>query len=331
MSGVLVLVILVITLALVFDFLNGFNDSANAIATVVVTKTLTPLQAVLMAGTANFIGYFIFGVEIAKTIGKGIVQIDFITLPILLSSILGAITWNIIVWRLGLPSSSSHALIGGMVGSAIAAVGFKAIIISGVMKIVLFIFLAPLFGMTGAIIFTKLVMIICRNAHYQKTKRVFRILQLLSSTIYSISHGTNDAQKTMGIIALALFVGGMRNDFVLQEWIIIACYSAIGLGTLCGGWRIVRTVGTKITKIHSMEGFCAETSAAIVLLGTAHFGIPVSTTHIISTSIMGVGTAERTSKVRWITARNIVWAWILTIPLTALWASLLYFVISKFA
>ena len=323
-------VILVIVLALAFDFLNGFHDAANAIATVVVTKTLTPGQAVLMAGFANFVGYFTFGVAIAKTVGKGIIQVDHVTLPVVLAALVGAIVWNIITWILGLPTSSSHALIGGLVGSGIGAVGMHVVIWPGVWKIIIFIFIAPLIGMASAIIFTMIIFWLFRKANYSETRKVFKSLQLVSSFVYSIGHGTNDAQKTMGVIALALFTGGITSSFQLPGWVVLSCYSAIGLGTTLGGWRIVKTMGTQITKLHAMEGFCAETASALVLLGTAHFGIPVSTTHVIAGSIMGVGTVKQAAKVRWITARKIIWAWFLTIPLTAVCAGISYRLISLF-
>jgi PiT family inorganic phosphate transporter len=321
---VFTLMVLVIVLALLFDFLNGFHDAANSIATVVVTKTLTPGQAVLMAGLANFVGYFTFGVAIAKTVGKGIVEIEAVTMPVLLAALVGAIVWNIMTWLLGLPTSSSHALIGGLVGSGIAAAGTHVIVWGGVLKIVAFIFLAPLIGMLAAIVFTVIIFWIFHRTNYQKSIKFFKYMQLVSSFVYSVGHGTNDAQKTMGIIALALFAGGVTQTFHLQGWIIISCYSAIALGTMLGGWRIVKTMGTKITKLYAKEGFCAETASALVLIGTAHFGIPVSTTHVIAGSIMGVGTVEQAGKVRWVTARKIVWAWLLTIPLTALCAGACY-------
>jgi Phosphate/sulphate permeases len=326
----MIMVVVVIALALLFDFLNGFHDSANSIATVVVTQTLTPLQAVMLSGLANFVGYFTFGTAIAKTVGKGIIQVDHVTLSIVLAALLGAIVWNIITWLLGLPTSSSHALIGGLVGSGIACAGTHVIIWSGVTKIIIFIFIAPLIGMLSAIIFTTALFWIFRKSNYSKTRNIFKYLQLASSFVYSIGHGTNDAQKTMGVIALALFTGGITKSFHLSGWVVLSCYCSIALGTMLGGWRIVKTMGTKITKIRAMEGFSAETASALVLLGTAHFGIPVSTTHVIAGSIMGVGTVEHANTVRWITARKIIWAWLLTIPLTALCAAICYFIISMF-
>ena len=324
------LVVVVIVLAVVFDFLNGFHDAANSIATVVVSKTLTPLQAVLMSGLANFVGYFTFGLAVAKTVGKGIVQIDHITLPLVLAALIGAIIWNIITWLLGLPTSSSHALIGGLVGSGIAAAGTHIIIWKGVLTIAMFIVVAPFLGMAAASLFTIIIFWLFRRADYSKTHPWFKYMQIVSSFVYSVGHGTNDAQKTMGIIALALFSGGITHTFQLQGWIVILCYSAIALGTTFGGWRIVKTMGTRITRVRAKEGFCAETASALVLLGTAHMGIPVSTTHVISGSIMGVGCVEQAGKVRWITARKILWAWLLTIPLTALCAAAAYLLFARF-
>jgi PiT family inorganic phosphate transporter len=321
------LVVAVVIIALLFDFVNGFHDSANSIATVVVTRTLTPGQAVLMAGLANFVGYFAFGTAIAKTVGKGIIHIDHVTLTVVCAALVGAIAWNIITWLLGLPTSSSHALIGGLVGAGIAAAGPQVVIWGGVLTIVLFIVLAPLIGMIGSSIFTLIMFWLFRRASYTGTTKVFKYLQLVSSFWYSIGHGTNDAQKTMGVIALALFSGGLTHSFELQGWIVLSCYTAIGLGTMLGGWRIVKTMGTKITKIQAKEGFCAESAAALVLLGTAHFGIPVSTTHVIAGSIMGVGAVEQAAKVRWITARKILYAWLLTIPATAAFGAIAYLVL----
>ncbi len=322
-------VTIIIFMALLFDFLNGFHDAANAIATIVVTKVLTPLQAVILAGCTNFVGYFFFGVAIAKTIGVGIINIESVTLPVIFGALTGAIIWNILTWILGLPTSSSHALIGGILGSGIAASGFDVVIVSGITKICLFIFVAPLLGMLGAIIFTTIIMWTFRNCIPKKTNKLFKRLQLISAALYSVGHGTNDAQKTMGIITMALFSGGMVSSFEIAGWTVFACYTAIALGTMFGGWRIVKTMGTGITKIRPMEGFCAETASALVLIGTAHAGIPVSTTHVISGSIMGVGTVEHMRTVRWVTARKIIWAWIVTIPFAALFSAIGYFIISS--
>lgn len=311
------LAFIVIGVALLFDFLNGFHDAANAVATVVVTRTLTPFQAVMLAAAANFIGAFIFSAAVANTMGKGIVEINCVTVPLILAALTGAVVWNILTWLWGLPTSSSHALIGGLIGSAIAASGWQAVILTGVVKIFLFIFFAPLLGMAGAMIFTAIVMWLSRKARPAVANKVFRNLQLISASLYSLGHGTNDAQKTMGVIALIMYSAHLTASFHISTWIVISCYSAIALGTAFGGWRIVRTMGTRITKIRSMEGFCAESSSALVLLATAHLGIPVSTTHVIAGSIFGVGSVEGVGKVRWGMARKIVWAWILTLPATA--------------
>jgi inorganic phosphate transporter, PiT family len=324
------LVVVVVIVALAFDFVNGFHDAANAIATIVVSKTLTPLQAVILAGTANFIGYFTFGLAVATMIGKGVVHIDQVTLPLLLATLLGAVAWNILTWLLGLPTSSSHALIGGLVGSGIAAAGTTIVIWGGVMKIFLFIFVAPIIGGLGAAVITILTIWIFRKSHPAKNGPIFKSLQLIASVFSSVGHGTNDAQKTMGIIALALLTGGVTPSFFIPKWVVFCAYTSISLGTVFGGWRIVKTLGTSITRIREMEGFCSNTAAAFVLLGTSHFGIPVSTTHVISGSIMGVGAVEHAAKVRWITARKIIWAWILTIPTAAVFAGLSYSVIGPF-
>jgi len=320
------LVVAVVVIALIFDFVNGFHDAANAIATIVVSRTLTPFQAVLLAGGANFIGYFTFGLAVANTIGKGVVHLEHVVqpLPVLLAALVGAVLWNILTWILGLPTSSSHALIGGLVGSGIAAAGTQVVIWAGVIKIFLFIFLAPIIGAFGAALVTTATIWIFRKSSPSKSKRTFKVLQLIASIFSSIGHGTNDAQKTMGIIALALYTGGVTAAFHIDKWVVLAAYTSISLGTAFGGWRIVKTMGTSITKIHEMEGFCSNASAAVVLLGTAHFGIPVSTTHVISGAIMGVGSVQHAGKVRWITARKIVWAWFLTIPTTAIFAASIY-------
>lgn len=326
----LTLVIIIVIAALIFDFINGFHDAANAIATIVVSKTLTPMQAVILAGLANFVGYFTFGTAVAKMVGKGVVHIDAITLHIILSTILGAILWNLITWVLGIPTSSSHSLIGALIGSAVVASGMSIINVGGLLKIFAFIFIAPILGMVGSILFTTLVLRLFRKSKPQKASKLFRKLQLVSAAFYSMGHGTNDAQKTMGIIALTLFTAGINSTFIIDGWVILASYAAISLGTMFGGWRIVKTMGTNITKIRQMEGFCAETAAAVVLLGTAHAGIPVSTTHVIAGSIMGVGAVEHMNNVRWITARKILWAWIITIPIAAVFAGICYFVLSFF-
>jgi PiT family inorganic phosphate transporter len=335
MSAVMVATIAVVVAALVFDFFNGFHDAANVIATIVISKTLKPFQAVLLAGVMNFVGYFTFGLAVAHTIGTGVVKPEYISLPVIIAALLGAIIWNIITWRLGLPTSSSHALIGGLVGAGIASAGFNVIELGGVLTIAAFIIIAPLIGFAGAVLFTILIIRIFRHTNPVKSNKVFKVLQLFSASTYAIGHGTNDAQKSMAIIALALVAGGVNQalpggGLPIDEWVVFACYTAISIGTMLGGWRIVKTMGTNITKIRAMEGFCAESASSIVLLLTAHFGIPVSTTHVIGGSIMGVGAVESAASVRWLTARKIFWSWLLTIPLTAICSCGLYLGISLF-
>jgi PiT family inorganic phosphate transporter len=336
MSSVLILVTIIVASALIFDFLNGFHDAANTIATIVVTRTLSPLTAVLLAGAANFIGYFTFGTAVAKTIGMGVVHLDMAsltaTLPLrlILAALIGASLWNITTWILGLPTSSSHALIGGLIGAAVTAIGIKAIIFGGVLKIFLFIFIAPVLGFAGAYMVTILARWTGRPFRPSRINPVFKYLQIISSIAASIGHGTNDAQKSMGIIALTLFAAHLTPSFQLKPWIVMACYCAISLGTAFGGWRIVRTMGTQITKIGPAEGFCSGAAASGVLFFATHLGIPVSTTHVISGSIMGVGSVGSIGKVRWITARKIVWAWFMTIPIAAGFAALTYYALSTF-
>jgi PiT family inorganic phosphate transporter len=325
-----ILVLIGISTALVFDFLNGFHDAANAIATIVVTKVLTPHQAVLMAALANFVGAFVFSVAVAETIGKGIVNPSAVNVYIILSAICGAIAWNIITWLLGLPASSSHGLIGGLIGSVLITSGTSFLNLSGIMTIFAFIFFAPLLGFVGATFFTILIMNIFRRQHPVKLAALFKRLQLFSSFFYSVGHGTNDAQKTMGIITVLLFSAGMLSTFHVPVWVILSCHAAISLGTYLGGWRIVKTMGTKITKLHPFEGFCAESSGGVVLFFSSILGIPVSTTHVISGSIMGVGAVESFKKVRWVTARKMLWVWILTIPATALISAGSYIIITSF-
>lgn len=323
------LVVAVIVIALVFDFINGFHDAANSIATIVATNVLKPRNAVLLAAFWNFFGVFIFGVAVAATIGKGIINPNVVDIYVVLAALLGAILWNIITWHFGIPSSSSHALIGGLIGAGVVSSGFGSIIYSGLNKILLFIFIAPSLGFLGAVIFTIAMMWIFKNMHPSKISSYFKKLQIVSSSFYSLSHGTNDAQKTMGIITLLLFTSGFISTFYVPTWVIIASYTAIALGTFFGGWRIVRTMGIKITRLTPFHGFSAETSGALVLLTTALFGIPVSTTHVISGSIMGVGSVKRFSGVRWRIARKIVIAWVLTIPMSAVIAGLSYFVVKS--
>jgi PiT family inorganic phosphate transporter len=333
MSITLALVVVVIVVALLFDFVNGFNDAANSIATIVVSKTLTPVQAVILAASMNFVGFFFFGTAVAKMIGRGVVHIEHVTLTLLIATLLGAIIWQIITWRLGLPTSSSHALIGGLIGSGIASAGTKVVVWAGVLKIFSFIILAPILGGIGAMIFTTIIIWIFHKSTPKTSTGIFKRLQLLTAAAVGIGHGTNDAQKTMGIIALALFTGHVSNSFqtgTIDRWVVFSAYTAISLGTMCGGWRIVKTMGTNITKIREMEGFCSNAAAAAVLIATSHAGIPVSTTHVIAGSIMGVGSVKHAGTVRWITARRIIWGWVITIPMASVFAALTYLTLTCF-
>ena len=327
------LLIIVIVLAIVFDFINGFHDAANSISTIVASKVLTPFQAVLWAAAFNFIAYFIakhiigdFG--IADTVSK-VVKKEFITslptLPIILSGLIAAISWNLLTWWLGIPSSSSHTLIGGFAGAAICAGGFKTIQSQVIIKIASFIVLAPFIGMVIAAIITISILWIFKRMRPHKAEFVFRRLQLLSSGLFSIGHGLNDSQKVMGIIGTALIaMGSIDSINSVPEWVPLTCFGAIGLGTMMGGWRIVKTMGTKITKVNSLEGVCAETAGAMTLFITEIFKIPVSTTHTIAGAIMGVGAVKRLTAVRWGVTINLLWAWILTIPVSAILAALIY-------
>ena len=311
-----------IFMTLGFDFVNGFHDSANSIATIVATKVLTPVQAVAMAAFFNFVG-IVVGQAVAKTIGKGIIDTGVVLeqgVILVFCAIVGAIVWDLITWWFGIPTSSSHALVGGLIGAGVAAAGLHAIVWNGTLKTVSFIVISPLAGLAAAFVLTILVMKIARKYSRTAVNRHFRSLQLFSSAFYSFTHGTNDAQKGMGIITLVLIIdagSSASGTFSVPLWVMIACQIAISLGTFFGGWRIVRTMASRITKLDPYQGFCAETGAAILLYGTAHFGIPVSTTHTISGAIMGVGATRRLSAVRWGVGRRIVIAWILTIPAAA--------------
>ncbi len=312
------LVISIILVALIFDFLNGFHDSANSIATIVSTRVLTPRKAVMWAAFFNMAAAFLFDVHIAKTIGKGLIELSAVNEFVILSGLCGAITWNLITWYFGIPSSSSHALMGGYAGAAIAHAGFDSILYSGWTNTLIFIAVAPLMGMVLGFSFMAIVMWLFHRRRGSNVNRAFRRLQLVSAAAYSLGHGTNDAQKTMGVITGLLVTAGVLDTFEVPFWVIILSHSAIALGTLFGGWRIVKTLGQKITKLKPAGGFCAETAGAITLLITAFSGIAVSTTHTISGAVMGVGATRRASAVRWGLAGNIVIAWILTIPAAAL-------------
>ncbi len=326
----LTLVIIIIGLALLFDFLNGMNDAANSIATIVSTRVLSPRLAVLWAAFFNFVAAFGFGVGVATTIGKGIVDVAVVNEYLILSALIGAIIWTYLCTHFGLPISVSHALIGGLAGAAIAKGGVAALVMSGLMKVSLFIFLSPVFGLVLAYFFMVGVTWLTRKSLPNKVDRIFRIGQLLSSAAYSLGHGTNDAQKTMGIIALVLYSSGYLGDhFYVPVWVILAAHAAIGLGTYMGGWKVVRTMGMKLTHLRPIGGFCAETAGSIILLGTALAGIPVSTTHTIAGAIMGVGSTRRLSAVRWGIAGRIVWAWVFTIPAAAAVAVITFYLIES--
>lgn len=313
------LVFIIILLALLFDFYNGMNDAANSIATIVSTKVLSPKLAVLWAALFNFLAAFFFGVKVAKTMGKGIVDSSIVDSYLILVAVISGIIWTAIATYMGLPISVSHSLIGGLLGSAIAKAGLKFVIFKGVFKIFIFIFLAPILGFFFGIFLIVLTTWIVRNFPPSKIDKYFRFFQLFSAASYSLGHGTNDAQKTMGIIAILLYTNGMLGDeFYVPFWVVIICHLFIALGTLVGGWAVIKTLGMKITKLRPIDGFAAETSSALTLFGTAHFGIPVSTTHTITGAIIGVGSTKRLSAVRWGVAANIILAWIFTIPFTFL-------------
>lgn len=325
------LLLTTVFLTLAFEFSNGWHDAANSIATVVSTRVLKPLWAVAWAAFWNFIAAFTFGTAVAVTISKGLVHIESVTQEVLLAGLLGAIIWNLITLILGLPTSSSHALIGGYGGAAVARAGFAAIIVSGWVKPVLFIFLAPLLGMLVAIGVTVITSWMVHKQRPQRVDRWFRRLQLISAAAYSFGHGTNDAQKGMGIITAALVSGGLlAHNSHPPFWVIICCHLAIAGGTMAGGWRIIKTMGQRITKLNPFGGFAAETAGALTLLGTATFGTPVSTTHTITGAIVGVGAAHRLTAVHWGVTRRIVWAWVLTIPGAALMGGVLYHLIVHF-
>jgi inorganic phosphate transporter, PiT family len=312
------LLIVVIVLTLAFEFSNGWHDAANSIATVVSTRVLTPFRAVIWASFWNFTAAFFFGTAVAGTIGKGLVHIQLINQRVLLAALLGAISWNLLTLVLGLPTSSSHALMGGYGGAAVASVGFKALILGGWVKPVLFMFLSPIIGMILAALLTTFTSLILHRQRPQKVDRWFRRLQLFSAALFSLGHGTNDSQKGMGIITTALVAGGLLKSFTVPYWVIICCYLAMGGGTMAGGWRIIKTMGQRITKLNPFGGFSAETAGGITIVANAVFGIPVSTTHTITGAIVGVGASRRLTAVRWGVTHRIVWAWILTIPGAAL-------------
>lgn len=319
-------VVLLVVLAIAFDFMNGFHDAANSIATVVSTGVLKPGQAVVFAAFFNLAALFVFHLSVAATVGKGIVQPGIVDVHVVFGALIGAITWNLVTWYYGIPSSSSHALIGGIVGAVIAKAGSGALVAAGIWKTVAFIFVSPVLGFVLGSAMMVLVAWICRRATPSRVDRWFRRLQLVSAGAYSLGHGGNDAQKTIGIIWMLLIATGYSGADAPPTWTIVACYTAIALGTMFGGWRIVKTMGQKITKLKPVGGFCAETGGALTLFLATGLGIPVSTTHTITGAIVGVGSVQRASAVRWGVAGNIVWAWIFTIPASAFVAAVAYWV-----
>ena len=324
--GVSITLVLLILVALAFDFMNGLHDAANSIATIVSTRVLKPQYAVVWAATFNFLAFFIFGVHVANTVGSGIVDPNMVDDPLIFGALMGAIAWNAITWWAGIPSSSSHALIGGIVGAGVAKAGFSAVIWGGLSKTIYAIVLSPFTGFILALLLVLLVSWAFVRATPAFADGFFRKSQLVSAALYSLGHGSNDAQKTAGLIAVLLYSHGVYSEFVVPGWVILACYTVMGIGTLLGGWRIVHTMGSKITRLTPMQGSCAETAGAITLFGATYLGIPVSTTHTITSAIVGVGAARRVSAVRWNVATGIVYAWVITMPAAALVAAMFYWV-----
>jgi PiT family inorganic phosphate transporter len=319
----------IIVVALIFDFVNGFHDAANSIATVVSTRVLSPRYAVMWAAFFNFVAFLFFGLHVANTIGKGIIDPAVVDPPVIFAALVGAIAWDMITWYYGIPSSSSHALIGGLAGAAVAKTGATALDSAGLTKVTVSIVLSPLLGLVLAFALMMAVFWILRRSTPAKVDAWFRRGQLLSAALYSLGHGGNDAQKTMGIITVLLFATGHLGDtFYVPLWVVLSCHAAIALGTLSGGWRIVRTMGLKITKLKPVGGFCAETGGAITLFAATGLGIPVSTTHTITGAIIGVGAVTKLSAIRWGVAGRIVWAWILTIPCSAFISGLTWWIVN---
>jgi PiT family inorganic phosphate transporter len=331
MDTALATIVVVVVVALVFDYINGFHDAANSIATVVSTRVLSPAQAVIWAAFFNFVAAFFFGTAVAKTVGQGMVDLDVVTYGVILAGLSGAIIWNLITWYWGLPTSSSHALFGGYGGAAVAKAGLGAIIASGWTKTLIFIVVAPMIGLTVGLILMTGIFWTFRNTTPTRVDRWFRRLQLTSAAAFSLMHGANDAQKTMGIITGALVTGKYLTTFEVPFWVVMAAHGAIGLGTLTGGWRIIKTMGTKITKLQPVGGFAAETGAAVAIFTATALGVGISTTHTITGAIVGVGATRRLSAVRWGVARQIVWAWVLTIPASAAIGALSFYLIHFFA
>jgi inorganic phosphate transporter, PiT family len=323
------IIILIIILALVFDFLNGIHDSSNIVATMIASRAYSPRTALGMTAVANFLGPFIFGVAVAETIGNEVVDSAAINLLVILTALLSAILWNLITWYLGFPSSSSHAMVGGLIGAVLVGAGWEAILLPGLIKVLLTLLLSPLIGFVFGFLFLKILIFLSWNAT-PKVNTVFKRSQIFTSISLALSHGTNDAQKTMGIITLTLVTAGVLETFVVPEWVVFACASMIALGTAVGGWRLIRTLGGKIFRIKPIDGFGSQLASTVVILGASLIGGPVSTTQVVSSSIMGVGAAERMNKVRWGVGKDIATAWVLTIPATALVAAGLYWILSLF-
>jgi PiT family inorganic phosphate transporter len=324
MEHAIVIMAVLVLVALIFDFMNGFHDAANSIALMVSTRLLTPQAAVLWAAFFNFIAFLVFGTAVAKMIGKGIIDPDFVNNAVIFGALCGAITWNVLTWWLGIPSSSSHALVGGLVGAGVAHAGTGAIVAAGLIKTSAAIILSPLFGMLLALILMVTVLWFFEKSAPYPAERRFNKLQFISASLYSLGHGGNDAQKTMGIITVLLVTNGFQTNFEVQTWVIISCHAMIALGTLLGGWRIVRTMGMGITRIRPSGAFSAQTAGSIALFLATYMGIPISTTHTITGAIVGVGLSRRASAVRWGLASRLVWAWVLTIPCSGLIAAVSY-------
>ena len=326
LAGPGLLLILLVGVALAFDFLNGLHDAANSIATIVSTRVLSPRLAVVWAAFFNFIAFLFFGLHVASTVGKGIISADIVSDAVIFGALGGAITWNIVTWMAGIPSSSSHALIGGLLGAGLAKAGWSAVQWSGVLKTIAGIFVSPALGFALALVLVFIVSWLFVRATPAFADSVFRRLQFVSAAAFSLGHGGNDAQKTMGVITVLLYAHGhLSGEFHVPFWVVLSCQAALGLGTLFGGWRIVHTMGSKITRLTPQQGFCAETGGAITIFLATHIGVPISTTHTITGAIIGVGAARRTSAVRWNVAPSIVWAWFVTLPMAGLVAAGFYY------
>ena len=330
MTTSVVFIVIIIGIALIFDFTNGMHDAANSVSTIVSTRVLSPRQAVVWAAFFNFVAFLIFGTTVASTIGRGMINIDTVTPTVILAGLIGAICWNMITWYFGLPSSSSHALIGGYAGAAIANAGFGVIIVSGWYKTLIFIALAPIIGIIVGYFLKVITSWLIRKQSLASVNKWSRVLQLFSAAAYSLGHGGNDAQKTMGIITSLLYAGGVISVFKIPLWVVLSAHTAIALGTISGGWRIIKTMGQKITRLTPIDGFCAETAAASSIFIATSMGVPVSTTHVITGAISGVGSANRLSAVRWGVTLNIVVAWVLTIPSAAIISAIIFSVIKFF-